>query len=204
MNKIVGGLIRTIIRYFYPYFKEVEKEFCVKNKQNIINTFKSVGHKCVFGNDYCIYGTEYISIGENFNARRGLRLEAITGMFGLTSTPQITIGENVSIEDWCHIGCIERIEIGSGTTIASKVFITDHYHGSINKKDIGTKALDRPLSSKPVVIGKNVWIGDGVCIMPGTTLGDNVIVGANAVVTHSFPENCVIAGCPAKIIKALS
>lgn len=48
-----------------------------------------------------------------------------------------------------------------------------------------------------------VWIGEGVSIMPGVTLGDNVIVGANAVVTHSFPANSVIAGCPARVIRAL-
>lgn len=50
----------------------------------------------------------------------------------------------------------------------------------------------------------NVWIGDNVCIMPGVTIGDNVIIDANAVVTRNFPANTVIAGVPAKIIKELS
>lgn len=48
-----------------------------------------------------------------------------------------------------------------------------------------------------------VMICGRVSIMPGVTLGDNVIVGANAVVTHSFPANSVIAGCPAKVIRTL-
>ena len=52
-----------------------------------------------------------------------------------------------------------------------------------------------------VKIGKNCWIGNSVTILPGVELGDNVTVGANSVVTKSFPSNCVIGGCPAKIIK---
>lgn len=57
--------------------------------------------------------------------------------------------------------------------------------------------------AKPVVIGNNCWLGNSVSIMPGVTLGNNVTVGANSVVTKSFPDNVVIAGCPAKIIKEL-
>ncbi|MEM7783872.1 MAG: acyltransferase [Planctomycetota bacterium] len=54
-----------------------------------------------------------------------------------------------------------------------------------------------------VTIGKNCWLGHGVAIMPGVTLGNNVTVGANAVVTKSFKDNVVIAGVPAKIIRHL-
>ena len=103
----------------------------------------------------------------------------------------------------CHIGCIESIEIGDNVLLGSKVYVTDHFHGSITKEDIDVPPILRPLSSKPVKIGNNVWIGDNVCIMPGVTLGNNVIVGANAVVTKSFPDNSVIVGVPAKVIKML-
>ena len=61
----------------------------------------------------------------------------------------------------------------------------------------------RPLSSKPVAIGNNVWIGKGVSVMPDVVLRDKVLVGANAVITHSFPAKVVIVGCPAKAIKVL-
>ena len=55
--------------------------------------------------------------------------------------------------------------------------------------------------AEPITIGDNVWIGGGVTIVPGVTIGDNVVIGAGSVVTKSFPDNCLIAGNPARIIK---
>ncbi|WP_430602478.1 chorismate mutase [Enterococcus sp. DIV0724b] len=56
---------------------------------------------------------------------------------------------------------------------------------------------------KPITMGDNVWLGGGVVITPGVTLGDNVVVAAGSVVTKSFPDNCVIGGNPAKILKEI-
>lgn len=58
-------------------------------------------------------------------------------------------------------------------------------------------------SSKPVSIGDDVWIGGGSIILPGVTIGCNVVVGAGSVVTKNVPDNVVIAGNPARIIKKL-
>ena len=56
---------------------------------------------------------------------------------------------------------------------------------------------------RKVTIGHNVWIGGGVTILPGVSLGNNVVVGAGTVVTKSFPDNVVIAGNPAQIIRRI-
>ncbi len=180
-----------------------------KQKQlydNTINSFKHIGCNSRFiYNDFLIRGAKYISIGDHFMALRHFRIEAIDEYEYSNQyfSPQILIGNNVSIQDFCHIGCINKIEIGNDVMIASKVFITDHFHGNISEQDLNIPPIKRSLSSKPVKIGNKVWIGDNVSILPGVSLGNNIIIGANAVVTHSFPDNCVIAGCPAKIIKVI-
>lgn len=86
------------------------------------------------------------------------------------------------------------LKIGDGTLIASNVAIQTGNHQLIDRHKYNLKS---------VVIGKNCWLGFGSVILPGVKLGNNVTVGANAVVTKSFPNNVVIAGCPARIVKHL-
>lgn len=57
--------------------------------------------------------------------------------------------------------------------------------------------------TKPIVIGSNVYIGNNAIILPGVTIGDNCIIAAGAVVTKNIPDNCVVGGVPAKIIKSI-
>ena len=55
-----------------------------------------------------------------------------------------------------------------------------------------------------MTIGDDVWIGGNCTILPGVTIGSNVIVAAGAVVTKDVPDNCVVAGVPARVVKALA
>lgn len=86
------------------------------------------------------------------------------------------------------------LEIGEDTLWAFNVCIQTGNHDFIDRNKYKTAS---------VKIGNNCWIGNSVTILAGVELGDNITVGANSVVTKSFPSNCVIAGCPAKIIKEL-
>lgn len=90
------------------------------------------------------------------------------------------------------------IEIGDNCMIGPKTCIYTIAHPLDPKER--QKGLGLP---NKVRIGNNVWLGGGVTILPGITLGDNVVVGAGSVVTKSFPDNVVIAGNPAKVIKKL-
>ena len=89
------------------------------------------------------------------------------------------------------------ITIGDDSHITNEVnFVTHDGATLIFRKQTPDLEL-----TKPIVIGKNCYIGTRATIMPGVTLGDNCIVAAGAIVTHSFPDNCVLGGVPARLIK---
>ena len=166
--------------------------------------FKHVGEGSSIEYPAVILGEQYISIGDNFLSFARLRMEAFDTHSGYSFSPEIIIGDNVSLNYDCHIGCINRIQIGNNVLIASRVYITDHFHGEITKESLNIPIQKRKLISKgPVLIEDNVWIGEGAVILPNITIGKNSIVGANAVVTRNVIPNTVVGGVPAKLIKVL-
>ncbi|AZA62756.1 LbetaH domain-containing protein [Chryseobacterium indoltheticum] len=147
-------------------------------------------------------GKQYIRINEGFTTGFNCRLDAFNINNG--SEPLIVIGKNVQINDDVHIGATERIEIHDNVLIASKVFITDHNHGKysgIGADSPKTKPNDRLIYSSPVVIEKNVWIGEFVSILPGVTIGEGSIVGTMSVVNKNVPPFCIVVGSPARVVK---
>jgi acetyltransferase-like isoleucine patch superfamily enzyme len=157
--------------------------------------------------DWPFYGLgfKYMKVGSNFSASSGLRLDAFDEYAGVEHSPEITIGNNVFLGYYVHIGAIGRMEIGNNVLISSHVLITDHQHGQITPEMLEIIAKDRPLFSKGnVTIEDNVWIGEGACILDGITIGKNSVIGCNSVVTKSVPPNSVAVGIPARVIKTVS
>lgn len=109
----------------------------------------------------------------------------------------ITIGKNVFFNTGCSFQDRGGITIGDGTMIGMNVTIATLNHGL----PLETRNTTYP---SPVIIGKNVWIGSNATILPGVTIGDNAVVAAGAVVTKDVPENTVVAGVPAKLIKNIN
>lgn len=166
--------------------------------------FKTVGDNFSIFFPATIMGAENIEIGANFSCYSRLRLEAYVEHLGHHYRPRIIIGNHVALNYDCHIGCINQIIIGNNVLIGSKVHITDHFHGNTSREALATPPALRALVSKgPVIIDDNVWIGEGVIVLPGVRIGKNAIIGANAVVTKDIPPNCVVGGVPARILKHL-
>lgn len=119
----------------------------------------------------------------------------------------LTVGRDCYLGDNVHIVASERVEIGDNCLMASHVFISDvshgRYQGMAQSRPDSNPNL-RPLHSRPVTIGDNVWIGENVCVLPGVSIGNGCIVNANAVVTKSVPVGCIVAGLPARVIKRWS
>lgn len=154
------------------------------------------------GLNVSIINPNCISIGHNFSAEDNLRLQAWTEYKGQSFSPEITIGNNVSMMENCQVSCCNKISIGDGVLFGANVFVTDNFHGDNSIQQLSTPPIDRPLDVRgEVAIGNNVWVGRNVCIMSGVHIGDGAVIGANAVVTHDIPAYSVAAGVPAKVIK---
>ena len=108
----------------------------------------------------------------------------------------ITIGKNVFFNTGCSFQDRGGISIGDGSMIGMNVTIATLNHGI----SLETRNTTYPF---PVIIGENVWIGSSATILPGVTIGDNSIVAAGAVVTKNVPEDTIVAGVPAKVIKKI-
>ena len=106
----------------------------------------------------------------------------------------ITIGKNVFINSCCKFQDQGGITIGDGCLIGHNVIITTLNH-------VEEPSQRQSILPKSVTIGKNVWIGANVTIIPGVTIGDNAIIGAGSVVVKDIPANTVAVGNPCKVKK---
>jgi acetyltransferase-like isoleucine patch superfamily enzyme len=110
----------------------------------------------------------------------------------------VSIGAKTVMGQECTISAYQHVSIGRECVIADRVMLIDFDHGMVE--------VDRPIRlqgiyKRDVRVGNNVWIGYGACILRGVTVGDNAVIGTNAVVTHDVPANAVVGGVPARVIR---
>jgi len=139
-----------------------------------------------------------VILRSNIFLRDNCRLEGVFSYAGVNYDPLITLNDNISIEQNLHLTCANKITIGANTAIAANVTITDINHPYA---DISLPPEKQVLQVSEVIIGGSCKIYNNAVLLPGTILGKHNIVGANSVVSGVFPDYCVIAGTPAKIIK---
>jgi acetyltransferase-like isoleucine patch superfamily enzyme len=141
---------------------------------------------------------EFISLGKGVLIWPGARIEALEVAAKGQVQPHVEIGDAVTIQQHCHITCGGSLQIGAGTTILCNVVITDMDHEYHN---IGRSAYEQPIRVRETRIDRNCFIGAGARLLPGTVLGEQCVVGANAVVRGQFPPYSVLGGNPARIVK---
>ena len=110
----------------------------------------------------------------------------------------VEIGEKTVMGQECTISAYQRVRIGEQCVIADRAMFIDFDHGVVE--------VERPIRvqgiyKRDVVVGSNVWIGYGACILRGVRVGDNSIIGSGAVVTKDVPANAVVVGVPARVIR---
>jgi acetyltransferase-like isoleucine patch superfamily enzyme len=111
---------------------------------------------------------------------------------------EVSIGAKTVIGQECTISAYQHIEIGRECIVADRVMLIDFDHGVVE--------VERPIRlqgiyKRDVRVAHNVWIGYGACILRGVTVGNNSIVGTSTVVTRDVPENAVVGGSPARVIR---
>lgn len=131
-----------------------------------------------------------------------MRMEAVKSYGGKKFHLRIEIGEHTSIGQNFHAAAASELIIGKDVTISGNVFAAACAHDYL-EKDI--HILRQNLTAEKTVIGDGSFIGFGACILPGARLGKQNIIGANSVVCKGeYPDYCVLAGIPAKIIKKMN
>lgn len=110
----------------------------------------------------------------------------------------IKIGDRTTFNNDCFFGCAGGIEIGNDVVAGQYVRFHAENH---NYNDTNSLIKDQGVTHKGIRIGNNCWIGSGAVFLDGAELGDGCVVAANAVVTKKFPDDSVVAGIPARIIK---
>jgi acetyltransferase-like isoleucine patch superfamily enzyme len=110
----------------------------------------------------------------------------------------VEVGDKTVLGQECTISAYQRVRIGEQCVIADRAMFIDFDHGAAE--------VERPIRiqgiyKRDTVVGSNVWVGYGACVLRGVRVGDNSVIGTNAVVTKDVPANAVVGGVPAKVLR---
>jgi acetyltransferase-like isoleucine patch superfamily enzyme len=111
---------------------------------------------------------------------------------------EVSIGAKTVLGQECTISAFKHVSIGRECVVADRVMLIDFDHGMVE--------VERPIRvqgiyKRDVRVGHNCWIGYGVCVLRGVTVGDNAVLGTSAVVTRDVPDNAIAGGIPARVIR---
>ena len=147
-----------------------------------------------------VFGEAWIEIGADTVLGKHVSVSAgtVPGQ-DLGPSPLLRIGDRCVIGRGTHIVAHDSIVIGDDVFTGPYVYITDQNHGYA---DPDTPIGRQWPANAPVSVGAGSWLGAGAIILPGSVIGRNVVVGAGSVVRGQVPDRCVVAGVPAKVIRA--
>ncbi|MCF6129779.1 hypothetical protein L1S35_08840 [Flavobacterium sp. AS60] len=182
------------------YLKTGKKVF-IGNNTNIQNSRNIVFGKNVTIDKHCVidgFSSEKIILGDCVK---------IGSFSTLTSTSHMSkygkglkMGNNSAIGDYTHFGAAGGIEIGDDVIMGSYISFHSENH---NFSETSKLIRQQGVTSKGIKLGNNIWVGAKVTFLDGSVVGNNSVVAAGAVVNDVFPDNVVIGGVPAKVLKSI-
>ena len=110
----------------------------------------------------------------------------------------MSIGAKSVLGEDCTISAYQHVSIGRECIIADRVMMIDFDHGMV---EVERPIREQGIYKRDVRVGHNVWIGYGASLLRGVSAGDNCVIGTNSVVTADVPDNAVVGGVPARLIR---
>ena len=186
----------------------------------LIRGFLKTGKKVYVGSNTKIYNSKNIAFGHSVTIGRLCVIDAFSsekivlgnctkiGCFStITSTSHFSkygkglkMGDNSAIGDYTHFGASGGITIGNDVIMGSYISFHSENH---NYENVGKLIREQGVTSKGITLGNNIWVGAKVTFLDGSIVGNNSVVAAGAIVNGIFPDNVVIGGVPAKILKTI-
>jgi acetyltransferase-like isoleucine patch superfamily enzyme len=198
---IYSTLYNRMIMLIRGFLKTGKKVFIGSNTR-ILNSSNIVfGHNVTIGSHCEIdgYASEKIILGDCVKIGCFSKLLSTShfSKFG----KGLIMGNNSAVGDFTHFGAPGGIEIGNDVIMGSYISFHSENHNFTN---VSKLIREQGTSSKGIKLGNNIWVGAKVTFLDGCSVGNNSVVAAGAVVNGVYPDNVVIGGIPAKVIKTLA
>ena len=186
----------------------------------LIRGFLKTGKKVFIGRNTIIHNVANISFGKNVTIDNNCQIDGFSSekiQFGdcvkigsysiLSATSHLSkfgkglkIGNNSAAGQFTEFGAAGGIEIGNDVIMGSYISFHSENH---NYSDNTRLIRDQGVTSKGIKIGNNVWVGAKATFLDGCIVGNNSVVAAGAVVNGIYPDNSIIGGVPAKVLKSI-
>ncbi|MFY7813820.1 MAG: acyltransferase [Chryseobacterium taeanense] len=202
-----GAILQLIWVQLWSFLRGLKVIFLFKNPKGMLlgkrvsffNISKMKWGKFLrLGNDVYVsaLAKEGIEFGENVSIGAFSRIIVSTSFNNIGE--KIKIGNNVGIGEFAYLGGSGGLEIGDECIVGQYLSCHPENH---NYEDLETSIRHQGVNRKGIKIGKNCWIGSKVTILDGVEIGNGCILAAGSVITKSFPDNSIIGGVPAKLLK---
>jgi acetyltransferase-like isoleucine patch superfamily enzyme len=210
MKHALRWALRKVLLRLAVALRSVESEVAAMTLPRFANEPKNLR----FARPRRIYNSQHIHLGDDIIIGPGSFLKTVTqypesarevqriGGAVQKFKPRLVLGNRVTATGALQISALDLIVIEDDVMFASNVFICDGFHGY---EDIDTPFKDqRMIRISPIQIGRGCWIGQNVVVMPGVSIGEMSIIGANSVVTKSIPPRSIAVGSPARVTRRRS
>lgn len=161
--------------------------------------FHRIGARSSISSPLYTYRPDAIEIGEYVSFGPSCRLEAYPDdLLASSQGPILRIGNRVRLEHRVMITCSSSVVIEDDALIASGCYISDNNHSTDPE---GPSYAQQPSTCAPTRIGKGVWLGQNVCVLAGSEIGERSVIGAGSIVKGVIPPYSIAVGSPARVVK---